>query len=352
MLRAAKAPVVFCGSGAYWDHAEDELDAFISAFRAPVFLNGMGRGLVPASNPYLFQRSRKRALKNADLLLVLGAEFDFRLGYGRGSRFHPEVSVIQVSSQAERIGGRKVDLGVVSSIRLFLKALMTLESGFGRITDSGWTQQIREEELVQRDAVRAELQSGAIPIHPMRLIGELQRFLDPDAVVVGDGGDILARAGGELTTSRPGHWLDPGPFGCLGVGVPFAMAARLARPRNQIVALFGDGAFGFNAFEYDSAVRQRLPFVGVIGNDGAWGEMKVFQKHLFGAENLVAHDLSQRTKYELVVDALGGAGERVERPQDIRPALERAAKSGVPSVVNVILDPAIERSMGTVGEVF
>jgi acetolactate synthase-1/2/3 large subunit len=182
----------------------------------------------------------------------------------------------------------------------------------------------------------------------MRFVQEVADFLDDDATVIGDGGDIVAMFAGSFRPGGPGLWMDPGPFGCLGVGVPFAIGTRLLRPSSQIAVIFGDGAFGFNGFEYDSAVRQKLPFVGIIGNDGAWGEMRTFHEDIFGSADLSGQYLSQDTAYEKVVEGLGGYAERVEKADDLRPALERAFKAGVPALVNVLLDPAFRRQSGTV----
>jgi acetolactate synthase-1/2/3 large subunit len=179
-------------------------------------------------------------------------------------------------------------------------------------------------------------------------VKEICEFLDEDATVIGDGGDIVAQFAGSFRPGGPGLWLDPGPFGCLGVGAPFAMSARLLRPSAQVTVVFGDGSFGFNGFEYESAVRQKMPFVGIMGNDGAWGEMRTFHEDVFGDEDLKAQYLSQGTAYEKVVEALGGYGERVETAAGIKPALERAFRSGVPALVNVILDPTYRRENATV----
>ena len=177
------------------------------------------------------------------------------------------------------------------------------------------------------------------PIHPERLCAEVSSILDEDAIVVGDGGDIVSMFAHYHRAGTPGSWLDPGPFGCLGVGAPFAISAAKTHPTRQKAVVFGDGSFGFNAFEYDTAVRHNLPFVGIIGNDGAWGEMRTFHDDLFGSADTRAQYLSQKTQYEKVVEGLGGYGRRVEKASQIRPALEDAFRSDVPAVLNVILDP-------------
>ena len=173
-------------------------------------------------------------------------------------------------------------------------------------------------------------------------------FLDEDAVLIGDGGDVVAQMASHFQPARSGHWMDPGPFGCLGIGAPFAIAARIARPKHQVAVLFGDGSFGFNGFEFETAVRHRLPFVGIVGHDGAWGEMRTFHEELFGPEFMQCQYLSRDTRYDKVVEALGGFGQRVERMSELRPALERAFAAGVPALIDVMLDPSYRRPADTI----
>jgi acetolactate synthase-1/2/3 large subunit len=228
----------------------------------------------------------------------------------------------------------------------FLRALLEQEGKIGVSEDSPWITELRDMEA-QRLARRAEeAASDASPVHPLRFAAEVAKWADPEGIVIGDGGDIVAHAAGFIRTDIPGHWMDPGPFGCLGVGAPFAMAAKAVKPDTPVLVVYGDGSFGFNGFELESAARQGLPFVGVIGNDGAWGEMKAVQERLY-PDSMVAQDLSQDTRYEDVAVALGGHGERVEKPDDIGPALDRAAESGVPAIVNVILDRDYRRISAT-----
>lgn len=346
LLAAAEHPVVLSGSQTYWDGAEEELRELVEAGRLPLFVNSMSRGILPSTHPNLLATGRGRALADADVVLALGIDFDFRLGYGQG--LHPDARVVHVDPQVDKLGGtRQVEVGIPADIRLFLRALLEQAGKFARSEDSAWLSGLQAAAARKREEQRAAIDDDRVPIHPMRFAAEVARFADHDAVLIGDGGDIVAVTAGVAQADRPGHWMDPGPFGCLGVGAPFAMAARLAKPDAQVVVVFGDGSFGFNGFEYESAARQGLPFVGIIGTDGAWGEMRTFQEAAYGPEGLIAQELSQETRYERVVEGLGGYGERVERPGDIAPALARAQDSGVPAVVNVILDPTFRRMSGT-----
>jgi acetolactate synthase I/II/III large subunit len=343
-LAGAANPVVVSGSGTYWAGAAEELRQLAELAQLPVYVNGMSRGILPSAHPHLFGLTRRYALRDADVILALGVDFDFRLAYGRGASYADEVTVIHVDPQADKVGhNRAVDLGIVADVRAFLTALLGHEGKLGRSGPSPWLEQLRAEEARRVEARDAASLSDASPVHPLRFAREVARFVDPAHIVIGDGGDIVAHTAGQVRVDRPGHWMDPGPFGCLGVGAPFAMAAKHVHPDAPVLVVYGDGSFGFNGMELESAARQDLPFVGVIGNDGAWGEMKAFHERAYGADRMVAQDLSQDTRYEDVAVALGGHGERVERPDDIVPALERATEAGVPAIVNVILDRDVRR---------
>jgi len=338
MLEEAEHPVVFAGSGVRWSGAHEALAALADAVKAPVFLNSLGRGCLPPDDPYFFAAARKFALGKADVLLALGVDWDFRLGFGTRN-VAPDVQVIQVDVDGTHIGrNRPVEVGIVGDPGKVIEQL--LDAGVGRSTEPPWTTEVRDEEARLQASAEDGMSSDAVPIHPQRLAREIRDFLDPDAIVVGDGGDIVGIAASIIPARLPGHWLDPGPFGCLGAGPSFAIAARLAHPDKQVAIVYGDGSFGLNAMEYDTAIRKRLPFVGVIGNDGAWGQIKVAQEALYGPGNAPAAVLGD-TPYEKMVEGLGGYGERVEKPEDIGPALVRAFDAGVAACVNVIVDSSL-----------
>ncbi len=337
LLGVASQPVVVAGSGAYWCRCEEPLAAFADVADAPVFLNGMARGLLGRGHPRQVLRGRATALRGADLVVLLGADFDFRLGFGQPDAVHPEATVVQVDVDGSRLGAnRHVDIAVACDLASFLTALVERAPVYARTTPRRWTRNLIDRDHASTPTVGAAGDSS--PVDPRQFVTEVSEFLDEDATVIGDGGDIVAAFAGQHRPGGPGKWLDPGPFGCLGVGAPFAMGARLHRTTDQIAVVFGDGAFGFNAFEYDSAVRQRLPFVGIVGNDGAWGEMRTFHEDVFGDTDLTAQYLSQSTSYAGVVSALGGHGERIDKASEIKPALQRAFDAGVPAVVDVVLD--------------
>ena len=341
LLREAERPIVLAGAGVRWSGAHDALSELAHALRAPVFLNSLGRGCLPPQHPYLFSAARKFALAGADLALALGVDWDFRLGFGTKG-FAPDVKVVQVDVDGVHIGrNRPVDVGIVGDVGRVVEQL--LDAGVGAVEDPDWTVRVREEEGRLGEAARAGMESDAEPIHPQRFAREIRDFLDPDAVVVGDGGDVVGISASIVQARYPGHWLDPGPFGTLGVGPGFAIAAKLAKPDKQVLIVYGDGSFGLNAMEFESAIRQRIPFVGIIGNDGAWGQIKVAQEAMYGPGNAPASALDQATPYHRMVEGLRGHGELVTRPDQIGPALRRAFDAAVPACVNVILDASLMR---------
>src|SRR5712691_4944316 len=269
LLLEAERPIVFAGGGVRWSGAHEALAELAGALKAPVFLNSLGRGCLPPDDLYFFSAARKYALGKADVVLALGVDWDFRLGFGTKG-FADGVKVIQVDVDGAHIGrNRPVDVGVVGDPGRVIEQLII--AGAGSKEEPAWTGHVRDEERRVAEEARAGMESDAVPVHPQRFAREIRDFLDEDAIVVGDGGDIVGISSSILTPRYPGHWLDPGPFGCLGVGPSFAIAAKLAKPDKQVLIVYGDGSFGLNAMEYESAIRQNIPFVGIIGNDGAWG---------------------------------------------------------------------------------
>lgn len=341
ILANAERPVVMAGTAIWFDQAWEPLRALIETLNAPAYLNGMARGSIPADHPLFFALSRRAALAQADAVLVIGTPFDFRLGFGRPPTFNPDAKVIQLDvDETEIAKNRDVNVGLVGDVQAVLTQLVNdLETGRGRNADGAWLETLRGAEAAARAADEPAMHSDKSPIHPFRLVREIRDFIDRDATVIGDGGDIVTFGARVIEIFKPGHWLDPGAFGCLGVGTGYAIAARLARPQEQVLILNGDGAFGLNGFEFETMVRHKLPVVSVVGNDGAWGQNKHPQQERFG--HTIAQELSQDVRYDQVVAAFGGYGEMVTEPNQIRPALERAFASGVPACLNVITDPTV-----------
>ncbi|WIG60560.1 MAG: acetolactate synthase [Ktedonobacterales bacterium] len=338
LLAHAERPVIFAGTAVWWDDAAAPLRALAERLNAPVFLNGGGRGSLPPDHPLYYSLARRTALGGADLLLLVGTKLDFRLNYGQPPLVPAAAKIVWLDTLGEDIGvNRGADVGIAGDVGAILRQL---DAALAKPVDhSAWVAQVRAAEAKAREAEEALMRSDATPIHPMRLCRELRDALDHDAYVVGDGGDIVSYGARVLQAWEPGHWLDAGPMGTLGAGTGFAIAAKLARPDKQVAILFGDGAFGLNGMEFETMVRHNLPIVGVIGNDGQWAQIKHPQKAMLG--HSTAADLTPGIRYDRMVEALGGYGELVTRPEEIRPAIERAFASGRPACVNVLTDPNV-----------
>jgi len=267
------------------------------------------------------------------VVLVVGAALDFRLRYGEFG----DGKLIHAHGDVSELGRNRVpEVALTGDTRLVLQALAAqLEQVESR---QEWLAFVRGAEENWWESHEAERTSEAAPLHHYRFAAELDRALPDDAVVIGDGGDIVAAVSRVLRVRRPGHWLDPGPFGCLGVGPGYALGVAAAGFGGPRVVVMGDGAFGLNGFDVDSLVRHDLPAVFVIGNDGAWGEIRVPQVGIYGPEGEVATRLASN-RYDLFTAVVGGHGEHVEHPAELAPALERAFAAGVPAIVNVMLDP-------------
>jgi acetolactate synthase-1/2/3 large subunit len=337
LLAGAKRPVIMAGTGLYWGRGEQELLKLSEELGVPVFLNGLGRGCLPADHPHFFARARSTALKGADVALVIGAQLDFRLGFGGSFGDETELIVLNSSTPSKRTE-RPIAAELIGGITASLAALRT---GGGEFSDSrrAWISELREVEASKRADEAAELADSRAPLHPVRVYSELAPMLDRDATIVCDGGDFVSYAGKYIDTYEPGCWMDPGPYGCLGTGPGYAMAAALAKPGKQVVMMMGDGAFGFAGMDFDSLVRHKIPAVAVIGNNGIWALEKHPMEFLYGYS--VAAELTPGMRYDEIARTLGGHGEFVETPDQLRPALERAFESGQPAVVNVLTDPDV-----------
>jgi len=354
LLARAERPVLVLGSDVWAGGAEQAARRAATALGLPVIANGMGRGVLAAGDGLLVTRARSLAFGTADLVLVVGAPLDFRLGYGSfGGRDggSPPAKVVHVvdapselAAHVELAGAVSGDLGLALD---GLVAAFETERERAGGTWPEWLQRLRGAAKDAEEGDRALLESDAEPIHPARVYGELRRVLDDEAVVIGDGGDFVSFAGRFLEPAQPGCWLDPGPYGCLGTGLGYAIAARLARPSSQVVLLLGDGAAGLSLMDVDTLVRHRLPVVLVCGNNGIWGLEKHPMQAMYGYD--VAADLQPACRYDQVVAALGGAGELVTAPADLGPALRRAFAAGVPYLVNVATDPKIAYPRSTTG---
>lgn len=336
LLAAAERPMVMAGTSLKWSEGGPALQRFVEATHIPCFTNGMGRGQLSMDHPQFFNRSRKQSLDGSDLVILAGTPLDFRMGYGRAIK--PDAKIIQLDLDETLIGqNRAVDVGLVGNLGANLDALLDAIGESGKVFDfSDWSATLRAVEVQAEEALAGQLLSDEVPIDPLRLAKEIADVIaeDDTMIVIGDGGDIVAQSSKVIKVPPQGTWMDPGPLGTLGVGMPFALAAQLAHPDRRVLIIYGDGSFGLNGFEFDTAVRFGLPIVGVVGNDAAWGQMIRPQATVYGQDRIVATELNM-TRYDKVVEALGGHGEHVTTPDQIGPALRRALASGKPALVNV-----------------
>ena len=348
LLASAERPVIVAGGGVYWDGAHVALAALADAAGMPVFTNGAGRGSLPADHPLAFAHARGFALGQADVVLVLGTPLDFRLGYGRAPTFAEDARVCMVDCDPEELGrNRPLAVGIAGHIGRVLDQVRTaLPRGLaGRFAD--WRARVEARERDAQERLDDLAAAGDIPVSHYRWAAEIARHVTADTIVVGDGGDVVGCAAKMVRLHRPGQWLDPGPFGCLGVGPPFAIVAKLLHPDRRVLLIAGDGALGLNGMELETAVRFGLPITCIVGNDGGWGQIRNPQLSFFGEERAVATSLPT-TRFDRMAEALGGRGLLVREPDDIGPALERALGSSEVWCINVPLDPAAYRRTGQV----
>jgi len=331
LVAGAERPAFLVGSDAYWDGAWEELEAAASALGVPCFFNGLGRGMLPANHDLAFLRTRGVLKQRADLVVVIGTPLDFRVGFGRFG----EAQVAHVVDSRSQSAGHVDAPTVAGDIAATLRGLADHRGD--RVDHAGWLAELREAEQAAVAAEGPLLEASSDPIKPTRVYGELRKRLERDAVVVCDGGDFVSYAGKYVEVHQPGCWLDTGPYGCLGNGMGYAMAARVVRPDAQVVMMLGDGAAGFSLMDVDSLVRHNLPVVMIVGNNGIWGLEKHPMQMIYGWD--MACDLQPNTRYDEVVKNLGGGGETVTSPDEIGPAIDRAFASGVPYLVNVMTDP-------------
>ncbi|MCH8870750.1 MAG: acetolactate synthase [Chloroflexi bacterium] len=347
IIKNTERPMVLAGSDIWWTQASEELREFIELIESPVFLNAMGRGSIPSDHPNIGSLGRRYGMVKSDTVILIGTPIDFRLSYGSESLFPQNPKLIEIMTDGTKIGqNRAVDAGIVGDTKVILRAIIDglRDSGY-KSPGRSWVEEVITEDAALKAVDEPMLNSDSTPIHPMRLMGELRDFLDRDATVIGDGGDVVTFAARVLNINKPGHWLDPGQFGCLGAGSGFAAAAQLARPGKQVCIVYGDGGFGLTGFDVETYVRFNLPIVCVLGNNGAWNQTT--QGVLRRGGRALATMLSQETNYAKIMEGMGGYGERITDPNEIKPALARAFGSGKPALLDVVIDPNV--SYGQMG---
>ncbi|WP_017607862.1 thiamine pyrophosphate-binding protein [Nocardiopsis xinjiangensis] len=343
LLVRSERPSILLGNQVWTTRATESATELVRSLNVPAYMNGAGRGTLPPKDPNHFQLSRRYAFTNSDLIIILGTPFDFRMGYGK--RLSPDATVVQIDLNYATVGkNRDIDLGIVGDADVILSSLLQAASAYG---DTGaskrkeWLEDLRIQEHKALEKRTPLLSSSSTPIHPYRLVSEINDFLTEDSIYVGDGGDIVTFSGQVVQPKAPGHWMDPGPLGTLGVGVPFVMAAKYAFPEKEIVALFGDGAFSLTGWDFETLVRFDLPFVGIIGNNSSMNQIRYGQIAKYGADRGDIGNTLGNVRYSEFAQMLGGYGEEVHEPDQIGPALQRARESGKPSLINVWIDPEV-----------
>ncbi len=332
ILIKAERPIVIAGTGTFWSQSGPEFQEFVEKTNIPFFTMPQTRGIVPDDHALCFLGARTMAFRDADAILVMGTRFNYMLAFARSPRFSAGAKIIQVDIEPSEIGhNRAVDVGIVGDAKMVFQQLTEAIGNRRRTAGKTWIDKLRVQDAANRDRQEADMESDVVPIHPLRVCKEVRDFLDRDAILVVDGNVTLHLGRMSIPRFTPGSRLNSGPLGWMGVGVPFGVGAKVARPDKQVLVLTGDGAFGFNAMELDTAVRNKVNVIFVIMNNGGYSGRTISRKAEPG-RYLGFSD------YHKMADAFGCYSERVDKPADIRPALERAAKAGRPSLINVIVE--------------
>jgi thiamine pyrophosphate-dependent acetolactate synthase large subunit-like protein len=335
LLAKAERPVILGGSGVWWSDGANAFQQLVETTGVPFYTTPISRGTVPEDHALAFLNARSTAFTEADVLVTIGTRFNWVVQFGRPPRFAKNLKVIHVDINPTQIGwNRDVDVPIVGDARAVLEQLV--EEAKGKIDPkryASWVGRLRVIDAEKNAEQEKAMSSDNAPIHPLRLCKEVRDFLKRDAILVVDGQEILNFGRQSIPTYTPGHRLNSGAFGCMGVGLPFGVGAKVAKPDAQVLVLHGDGSYGINAMEVDTAVRHNIPVVVVISNNGGWTANTSWALPLPKPGRNLGH-----TRYDRVAIELGAHGEFVEKASEIRPALERAYASGRPAVVNVITD--------------
>ena len=345
ILVNSERPAILLGSQVWTCRGHQEAIDMVRSLNIPAYFNGAGRGILPPGDPHHFHRTRRDAFNKADVIVIVGTPFDFRMGYGK--RLRSEATVVQIDMDYRTVGkNRDVSLGLVGDPGAILKAVGDAASGRGdnrAKAREGWLEGLRALEAEKTEKLMPLFRSDANPIHPYRVAYELNEFLNEDTVYIGDGGDVVTISAQAVQPRTPGHWMDPGALGSLGVGTGFALAAKLANPDREVLCYYGDGAFSMTAFDMETANRFGAPYIAVVGNNSAMNQIRYGQIAKYGKERGDIGNLLGDVPYSQFAHMLGGHGEEVREAAEIAPALERAREAvkstGKSAVVNIWVDP-------------
>ena len=344
ILVASERPCVLFGTQIWTCRGHEEAVEFARALNIPSYMNGSGRGIMPPGDPHHFSRTRRMAFDKADVIVIVGTPFDFRMGYGR--RLRADATVVQIDMDYRTVGkNRDVSLGLVGDVGAIIKAVTDAATGRldnGARKRKAWMAELRAAEDAAYQKILPALTTDKTPISPYRVAWELNEFLTEDTIYIGDGGDVVTISAQAVQPLSPGHWMDPGPLGTLGVGTSFAMASKLVHPEKEVLCYYGDGAFAMTSWDMETAQRFNLPYIAVIGNNSAMNQIRFGQIEKYGDQRgNVANKLGD-VHFEKLAEAIGAHGEAVREPGDIAPALARAreaVRSGTCAIVNIWVDP-------------
>lgn len=346
ILVNAERPAILYGQQVWTARGHEEAIALLKGLDIPGYFNGASRGLLPPGDPHHFDRTRTQAFANADVLIIVGTPFDFRMGYGK--RISKELTLVQIDMDYRTVGkNREIDLGLVGDPGAILGAVLQAASGRikhdKRQARQKWMGQLTEAEAVAAEKLMPLFRSENTPIHPYRVAYELNEFLADNTVYIGDGGDVVTISAQAVRPRRPGQWMDPGALGSLGVGTGFAIAAGLANPNKEILCYYGDGSFGMTAFDMETANRFGVPYLAVIGNNSAMNQIRYGQLAKYGDERGNVGNLLSDVPFSKFAEMLGGYGEEVREPGKIAGALQRGReavqRTGKSAVINIWVDP-------------
>jgi acetolactate synthase-1/2/3 large subunit len=346
LLVKAERPCILMGQQLWTCRGSDDAVALLRQLNIPGFFNGAARGTLPPGDPHHFHRTRRYAFDKADVIVIVGTPFDFRMGYGK--RLRQDATVVQIDMDYRTVGkNRDVELGLVGDVGAILKAVGDAASGRannGAKGREGWLEELRGMEATAYEKLLPKLKDDSDPINPFRVAYEINEMLTEDSIYIGDGGDVVTISAQAVQPRSPGHWMDPGPLGTLGVGVPFAMAAKYAHPNKEVIGYFGDGAFAMTGWDFETCVRFKLPFLGIIGNNSAMNQIRYGQIAKYGAQRGNVGNKLGDVPFGKFAEMLGGHGEEVREVGEIRPALKRAreaVQSGIPALVNIWVNPDV-----------
>ena len=344
ILVKSDRPCILLGTQVWTCRAHAAASRLVSSLNVPAYMNGAGRGTLPPGDPHHFHHTRRLAFDKADVIVIVGTPFDFRMGYGR--RLSAAATVVQIDMDYRTVGkNRDISLGLVGDVGAILDAVTDAAGGRvdnGAMGRKPWLAELRAEEQARYDRLLPQFKSDAVPISPYRVAYEINEFLTEDTIYIGDGGDVVTISAQAVQPRSPGHWMDPGPLGTLGVGVPFAMAAKHVHPEKEVLCYFGDGAFTLTGWDLETCQRFGLPILGVIGNNSAMNQIRFGQIAKYGTQRGNVGNKLGDVDFEKFAEMLGGHGEAVRDPKDIRPALERAREAvagGRSALVNIWVNP-------------